>query len=227
MAAAGPRGTQVHDLCLGAEGTNGVTRLNRRQCEIEVTGYYRQKLKEFGPTAQGADWTSDSAQLDRFEALTHSLRSDTRILDFGCGAGDLYRFLSAKGHIGSYQGFDILEEAVAIASSRYGSHFTGDLGQLVTADHVIASGLFNVKGSASSTDWQDYIGELLATMTSLATKSVRFNMLPPVPTVERPRKDLYFVDLNWLFDLGRELKWQELRLRPHGQLFDISFEAWI
>ena len=196
--------------------------MKRLQCETEAKEYYREKLRLFGNGPQGADWSSRSAQIDRFEALTSGIGRYEGIIDFGCGVGALYEYLMAEGYSGNYCGFDLLDEAVTIASNTYGSHFTNSASRLERADHVIASGLFNVKNSASNSDWEDYIEGILNQMTSLASISIRFNLLPPNPTVKNPRGDLYFADLNWLCDVSRRLSWRSMTLQRHKKVFDLT-----
>ncbi len=81
---------------------------------------------------------------------------------------------------------------IAAARPRPGARFTGDPANLAPADHVIASGVFNVKLETPEPEWAAYVEETLARLWSLTRRRLAFNMLPPASAPELARPDLHY-----------------------------------
>jgi len=84
--------------------------------------FYENAIKRFGCTARGLNWNSKQSQHLRFEIihelLAHHLPS-SKIIDAGCGFGDLYLFFQQKGSLPrKYIGYDMLDEAIFVAHKR-------------------------------------------------------------------------------------------------------------
>ena len=128
-----------------------------------VNSYYSDKLKQFGPVAQGADWKSLDSQFLRFDQLCKLLPSSERfsILDYGCGYAALISYLRERGFVFDYRGFDISEEMLIEGRKLYGSgpdiQFFQDENTLEPVDYTFASGIFNVKLETSAEEWTKYI----------------------------------------------------------------------
>ena len=69
----------------------------------DVGDYYTEKVQAFGATAKGADWNSEESQHLRFEQLLKVIHAKEpfSILDYGCGYGSLYEWMSSR-----YSAFD-------------------------------------------------------------------------------------------------------------------------
>lgn len=85
-----------------------------------VISFYRNSLQMHGDTPAAVKWSMQGQQL-RFESLLHITEniSGMKILDYGCGKGDFYGFLKAKGIDVDYAGFDINEDMVALARRKF------------------------------------------------------------------------------------------------------------
>src|SRR5690349_5346492 len=69
-------------------------------------------------------WSSASSQRARFDSLIRSSRfSGGSVVDYGCGTGDLYQFLSETGLRFSYIGLDVNPGMLAIARKKHGDYF--------------------------------------------------------------------------------------------------------
>ncbi|AFL72572.1 class I SAM-dependent methyltransferase [Thiocystis violascens] len=89
---------------------------------VETDHFYRHSLEHHGHTAKGVQWNSEHSQYTRFEALRRFLPTDLSTLtlaDAGCGLGDFFRFLDARGdRPGHYLGIDVVEPMVEAARLR-------------------------------------------------------------------------------------------------------------
>ena len=91
-----------------------------RRSQKEVAAFFRLHLHLHGPNWRGLGWQSRRSQLRRFAVLLEvGPLANTRVLDIGCGVGDLYHYLRRRGIAVTYTGFDILPEMVAHARRRY------------------------------------------------------------------------------------------------------------
>lgn len=91
-------------------------------------------------------WSSKETQIKRFEILCQiaDLRG-RKVLDLGCGFGDLLGFLKSKNIFVKYSGIDIVEEFILKAKATYkdGDFLLGNIDNLnIRVDYVLASGLF-------------------------------------------------------------------------------------
>ncbi len=85
-----------------------------------VLSFYDRKLRMFGDTPAALGWTS-GGQLLHYEALLDIAGSihEKRILDFGCGMGDFYRFLKERAIQVNYTGLDINEKLIGMARQKH------------------------------------------------------------------------------------------------------------
>ena len=172
-----------------------------------VREYYAGKIAAHGPTAQGVDWNSSASQHLRFEQLLkicpQSASGPPSVLDYGCGYGALLDYLIQEGSSGSYVGFDICEEMIAVAVSRHGlseqARFVSERSALVPADYAVASGIFNVKLDAQDAAWEKYVLRVIDDLNELSVRGFAFNILSTHSDKDRRRADLYYADPVQLF----------------------------
>ena len=134
----------------------------------EVAHFFRLHLQLHGPNWRGLGWQSRHNQEQRFAVLLDvGPLSDTRVLDVGCGVGDLYGFMLREGIRAQYTGVDILPEMVAHARERYpDARF--EVGDAVEGlgperfDYVLCSGAFNVNFGSNLIAVRKILPELLA-----------------------------------------------------------------
>jgi SAM-dependent methyltransferase len=167
--------------------------------------YYDGKLAEHGPTARGVDWNSEESQRLRFRELMRVLEDDpdASVLDYGCGYGALRSYLRERGHRGPYVGFDISQRMIDAAHASNPdptARFVSDRGTLARADYTLASGIFNVKQTASDERWQQYVLETIEDLAALSSGGFAFNALSSYSDPEKRRSDLYYADPLGLFD---------------------------
>ncbi|MCX7794366.1 MAG: class I SAM-dependent methyltransferase [Thermodesulfovibrionales bacterium] len=112
--------------------------------------FFTKRLRHFGDTPAAVGW-SEKGQILRYQTITELLSLDNAsVLDFGCGKGDFYGFLRAKGLNLKYTGMDINPELIRVAREKYidASFRTididkEDLGE--NFDFIIICGVFNLR----------------------------------------------------------------------------------
>ena len=145
----------------------------------EVAHFFRLHLQIHGPNWRGLGWQSRRNQERRFAVLLEvGPLSNTRVLDVGCGVGDLHGYMLRQGIRAQYTGVDILPEMVAHARKRYpDARFrVGDALQGLGPerfDYVLCSGAFNVSFGSNQAAVQRILPELLAG----STRGVAINFL--------------------------------------------------
>jgi SAM-dependent methyltransferase len=146
--------------------------------------FYRRKLRSFFDPAQRVGWYSATTQRARFEAMMPlGDLMDARVLDVGCGLGDLYGFLEARGWRGSYTGFDRLEDMVVEArrlhpGARFVRHNLLNCPTEERWDYVFMSGLFNHR---IRDNWA-WVAEGVVAARGVAEKGLAFNLLGDTQT---------------------------------------------
>jgi SAM-dependent methyltransferase len=84
---------------------------------------YSNRLAQHGATDAALGWTKSKQKLRYRVLLEYWLAqpppSPMRVLDFGCGFGDLYGYARERGMQLDYTGLDINEDLVAVARRRY------------------------------------------------------------------------------------------------------------
>ncbi len=150
---------------------------NERRTAIER---YDRRLAEFGPTERALGWGAKGRSRIRFEVLAAQwdLR-DARVLDVGCGFGDLYGYLRERGADGvRYTGVDINPSLLAVARERYpdARFVEADFlagGFTEPADFVFTSGMFNHRLD----DNLGFVGGMFERFDAVAAKGFGANFL--------------------------------------------------
>jgi SAM-dependent methyltransferase len=170
----------------------------------DVDAYYTDKVKRHGATPQGVDWNSAESQHLRFAQLSGLLPpSGFSVCDYGCGYGSYYDHLAADRRDFRYIGVDVSAEMIRQARTLHAGadNATFECAQApAQADHVVASGIFNVRQQVGDAEWLDYILGCIDTMAAASRKGFAFNCLTSYSDRDRMREDLYYADPKRLFD---------------------------
>jgi hypothetical protein len=202
--------------------------MNSSHVLAEVSAYYSARLAEHGPTPRGVDWNSAESQRLRFEQLAGvcDLPGAGVIGDYGCGYGALLDYLRSRGFAGPYRGFDVAAKMVEAARARHagdaGASFSADEEVLEGADFVLASGIFNVKLTTPTGDWEAYLRVTLDRVAARARRGFAFNVLTGYSDPEKRRPDLYYADPCRLFDLCKRRYSRHVALLHDYGLFEFT-----
>lgn len=115
----------------------------------ELSNHYSKRFEKYGDSPKSVQWSDSTSQERRFEILTEVSESISgKVLDFGCGIGDLYEFLRKKNISCEYYGVDLSHEMIEFAQKKYPKGnfevldiFKQDVGD--TFDYIFISGVFN------------------------------------------------------------------------------------
>ncbi len=127
--------------------------MDERDRDAIVT-LYSERLRRLGRSHRTVGWGSAADQELRFEQLFRGTDPrGGRVLDLGCGLGDLVPFLDARtGGDYEYLGVDLAPDLVVAAEDAYGGprrrFVVGDIGDLVLAEsfsHVVCSGALSFR----------------------------------------------------------------------------------
>jgi ubiquinone/menaquinone biosynthesis C-methylase UbiE len=116
----------------------------------ELLAYWNNRARSATTDCERVEWNQRTQRM-RFEAfvLNHDLNGKS-VLDVGCGVGDLYAHLQARGLRCDYTGFDLSPEMIQRCRSRFpGVSFeSGDFLEWSPDrqfDYTVAIGIHNIK----------------------------------------------------------------------------------
>ena len=145
----------------------------------DVLDFFRLHVRLFGDDWRSLGWHSRATQFKRFEVLSAiGSLAGTRVLDVGCGLGDLYVYFQSQQLDVDYTGFDILPDMVSRARLRFPDlrFEMHDVLQGIgaeTFDYILSSGAFNIDFG----DNQRAIYRALWEMYQACTRGVAINFL--------------------------------------------------
>ncbi len=118
----------------------------------------------------------------RFEALTSNIKSGT-LLDYGCGFGDLSKFLEKNKISIDYTGCDVVPEFIETAKNEnQGSFFLMDtISDKIdnTYDYIICSGVFNFMYSKEIKEHEKVVFERIKTLFNSCDKILSIDFQSP------------------------------------------------
>lgn len=152
---------------------------------------YQKAFATYGPSPQALFWNSYASAALRYRALTSDFDfRGTRVLDVGCGFGDIIPFVASHAPDVLYTGIDIVPEFVHEAAQRY-PDFHFDVADYMqesyrfSADYILCSGAFNYHHD-------DALGlrkEVLERMFHHASRGVAMSMSGGVPQPKNSRRN--------------------------------------
>ncbi|MHC4294297.1 MAG: class I SAM-dependent methyltransferase [Planctomycetota bacterium] len=160
--------------------------MSRKQ---NILRHYERRIDAYPKNHEVVNWATAASQQIRFEVLCENVPlNGKKLLDVGCGLGDLLEFLKKRKIRTDYTGVDICPEMAAAARRRHrrGKFFCADLfdgfeghngsaGQFAERDFdiVFCSGTFNLNLGNNLLFLPRAIGRLM----ELSNECVAFNLL--------------------------------------------------
>lgn len=147
----------------------------------KISKLYNNRFIEHGRSYKTVGWGDKETQIKRFDVLLSDVTlKGKKILDVGCGLGDLIPYLDSKtGGDFDYYGIDIAEDLIKDAVDNYGSSLRqfikGDVfdKSLPVVDIVVVSGAF----SFNTPGMKDYAIAAMKRMYELSSEVVAINFL--------------------------------------------------
>jgi SAM-dependent methyltransferase len=164
-----------------------------------VARYYDRRVREFGPTPWGVDWTCELTQKLRFIQLLRiaGRRRRFSLNDLGCGYGALLPFVRERYGVNAvdYAGVDVAHRMIEHAARDFAADkhasFIASCELPRVADYSVASGVFNVQLGFSRPQWRRFVQQVLHELRRASTRGFAVNfVLPPKPGIE-PLEGLY------------------------------------
>ena len=161
-----------------------------------IVDLYEGRLREFGHDVRTVGWGSRRDQWLRFAVLSRGLSlAGKRILDLGCGLGDLVAYLDAQRIVPrEYVGLDISAALIAQANKLYGGpgrrFIVGDILQVKleeSFDVIVSSGALSFKVS----DNEALAKSVLARTFSDCREAVCVNFLSTYVDYQLPKNFHY------------------------------------
>lgn len=146
-----------------------------------IKSYYETNIDSGVHDYEILGWESREAQEKRFDIfVSNTDLQNKKILDVGCGLGNLYEYIAARGTGFSYTGVDILECMVERALSKNPDAefhcmdvFKDERFKGRKFDIIYASGIFNLNLGNN----MEFLMNALAKLSELASESIVFNLL--------------------------------------------------
>ena len=154
----------------------------------KVNSTYNRLIKEYGYSPLGVGWGVKDRRDIRFKALISEWEIENcRILDFGCGFGDLYGYLKRNNIKTDYLGLDINHNILNIASKIYpdANFLCADIlkeSDIKKVDYIFSSGVFN----NYRRDSNKFRKEILEKLNELSIKGFAINFLSSLATIRYP-----------------------------------------
>ncbi len=161
-----------------------------------IKTYYEDNLSKGLPEYGILGWESEEAQRLRFDMLLESVGLEGRkLLDVGCGTGNLLEYIISKDIHVDYTGVDILDIMIEQARSKqlaaakfyHVDLFKNNLFENGSFDVIYASGIFNLNLGNNRT----FLIQALELFLRLSGEAVVFNLLH-VDSPDREDKYHYF-----------------------------------
>jgi SAM-dependent methyltransferase len=170
----------------------------------ELIRFYDQQLSRFGDSPSALHWKPDGQRL-RYGLLCDIAGdlSGLSVLDFGCGKGDLYHFLSERTDDLRYCGIDVNEGLVELARKKFpgGEFLCVDIEETCldrAFDVVLICGVFNLRIAGITESMRSCLRRLFP----LCRKALHLN----APSADAPWKDIaiHYVDPDGLLRFARK-----------------------
>lgn len=161
----------------------------------KIKAYYENNIARGLPEYGILGWESEEAQRLRFDVLLENVKLEgKRLLDVGCGTGNLLEYINSKGIHVYYTGVDILDKMIDIAKSkrldaefRHLDLFKENVFDPGSFDVVYASGIFNLNLGNN----REFLRNAMELFFSLSCGTVVFNLLHHA-SPDREEKYFYF-----------------------------------
>jgi SAM-dependent methyltransferase len=155
-----------------------------------IEKYYNFHLRKYKKGPRAVNWSSKKTQKIRFDKIYEAGHFDNKkIHDVGCGLAHFYDFLKNKKLRFRYIGSDISAEMINCAKRQFNSKKINlqrvnllkinnkKLLKKLSADFVIANGLFTVKNSLSNKYWWSHVRKMLKKMFYITNECLVFNFM--------------------------------------------------
>lgn len=172
-----------------------------------IVSHYEQCLEKHGDCHRGVDWPNQADADTRYRVMLQLIPAGERcsLLDFGCGAGQLYSFLRAQGeayHGVEYAGLDMSPQFIRLCREKFPQlrFLQADILQqaelVPECDYIVLNGVFTEKLTLSFDEMEGFFQRMLCAVFAKARKGIAFNVMSKA--VDWERDDLFHLSTDRL-----------------------------
>lgn len=180
---------------------------SQKQFEKDFTqlkNHYSDLVKKHGDSPLAVQMTSKKSQERRLEILTQVVTGEYgRVLDFGCGTGEMYNYIKKNNNTCNYVGYDISPDMINLAKEKF-PEVKFDCLDIINDgiqedfDYIFISGVFNNLMS----DNKSFMEEALRLLFAHTKTALAFNGLSTY--VDYFDEGLYYADPSSIFNFCKE-----------------------
>lgn len=186
-----------------------------------VISFFDKNLLLHGDRPEAVRWSAQGQRV-HYQSLLDIGRIDhAKILDFGCGKGDFFQFLSERGIAVDYTGYDINEKLISLAQQKFpGVRFKAfDMDEDTLDedfDYIFLCGVFNLRIAGLDV----MIKNTLARLFQHCRRGIAYNALSAL----NPRKEfeLHYTSPDELFSFAVKTLSPYVALRHDRMFYDFT-----
>lgn len=148
----------------------------------KMVAIYLKQLKKNGYSPRSLGWVKGKQDI-RFRQLTRFIEKNSKILDYGCGFGDLMAFLQDNDVPVDYHGCDVIPEFLEIAKEKNpkGNFFQIKMLETIDEkyDNIICSGTFNFLYEKEKDIHRKHIFKIINNLFRCSTNSLSIDFQSP------------------------------------------------
>jgi len=170
----------------------------------KIYEHYENCLEEFGDSPKGHDWPDMDSTNTRYEVMTDIFCDENTtcsVLDLGCGTGMYLEYLINNEINVSYEGADISDKFINIASEKFKDNNFYNINVLEETlpkkyDYIIVNGVFTMSVGLSNDEMFDFLTKFIDRVWPNTKKGLAINFMSK--NVDWERDDLYHMSIDKL-----------------------------
>jgi len=190
-----------------------------------LISFFDKNLQLHGDRPEAVGWSAQGQRLRYQSLLDIGQIRGKKILDFGCGKGDFFQFLSERGIPVDYTGYDINEKLIYLAQKKYAGNrfrvFDMDKDTIdEDFDYIFLCGVFNLRIAGLDV----MIEQTLVRLFQHCRRGLAFNALSAL----NPKKDfeLHYTSPDKLFSFAVKNLSPYVALRHDRMFYDFTLFAY-
>jgi len=155
---------------------------------INIVEHYEECLRKHGDSHLGVDWPNEEDAKTRYKVMLNVIKNKDKectILDFGCGCGHLFDFITDPKI--KYSGLDLSVEYINMFKNKYPDTdvycidiLKEDIKDIPNFDYIILNGVFTERCGLSEDDMFNFIKKILIKLFNKTNIGIAFNIMTPL-----------------------------------------------
>jgi cyclopropane fatty-acyl-phospholipid synthase-like methyltransferase len=175
----------------------------------DLVSFYEECYKIHGDNCKGVDWPNEEDTLTRYQVMLELITFDTfhkksrpSVLDFGCGLGHMYDYITNHNLDIEYAGLDMSEVFVNRCREKYSdtifykADLLADEDDIPMYDYITMNGVLTEKNELTYDEMFSYFKELIKKVYQKCNYGIAFNVMSK--DVDWEKDHLFHLPLNEL-----------------------------